>query len=376
MVDIKPLLCLASKELQETIRSLMERDDWDKVIAEPLETIKKDSLRLFEQVEFSALHFDADQVAMTLRELGFSLETFFKGSRYAEPVSFIKEGTRKLAYEGARLKLARKLLEYLPDLMKEGRYRDAFLILWSALLVTELEEDAAEIPFLIQMFVGGWKDWLKKEADLSDRFLAEMESRGKEVPDYDSEEFLGWFHQEMSDPFFREKAEQWLLSQAGKGSMSEKIMEEMEIESVKLLEQEDFGFLYFKPEEIRVETDEAIRRISKILAEAGPDVELREIKDVMGIILSDIAAKRVSKVVTPEIKQRIERGLRNFIETKTPDRKTVRTINDIFRELQDLPVNKNPFLKALLIAGLEERTKTLAKVGGYIFLEALWETND
>ncbi|MDI6793561.1 MAG: hypothetical protein QME81_11975 [bacterium] len=219
------------------------------------------------------------------------------------------------------------------------------------------------------------KDWTAKEAASNDSFLSEMESAGKEFPDYDSEEFLDWLHHGMEDPFFREKAERWLLSQSDRNSMSEDIMEEMEINSLNLLEQEDFGFLYFKPEDIRVETDEAIRRISKILAEAGPDVELREIKDVMGVILSDIAAKRVAIVVTPERKQGIERDLRGF-RTKTTNRKTIRMIDEILRELQDLPVNKNPFLKALLIASLESRTKTLAKVGGYIFLEALWDMGD
>lgn len=375
MIDVRPLLCLTSRELQETIRSLMEKAEWDKIISDSLETINKDTFRLFAQEEFSALHFDSNQVAGALRELGFFPETFIGGARCAETASFIKEGTGKLTSEGVRLKLARELLEYLPDLMKEGRYRHASLILYSALLVIEFEKKAAEVPFLIQMFVEGLKDWLKKEADLSDRFLAEMESRGKEVPDYDSEEFLGWFHQEMGDPFFRERAEQWLLSQSGNAGLEEKIMEEMEIESVKLLEQEDLGFLYFKPEEIRVETDEAIRRISKVLAEAGPDVELREIRDVMGIILSDIAAKRISKAVTPEKKKSIERGLRNF-KTKSTSQKTIQMIDEILKELQDLAVDKNPFLKALLIASLEERTKTLAKVGGYIFLEALWNTDD
>lgn len=375
MIDVRPLLCLTSRELQETIRSLMEKAEWDKIISDSLETINKDTFRLFAQEEFSALHFDSNQVAGALRELGFSPETFIGGARYAETASFIKEGTGKLASEGVRLKLARELLEYLPDLMKEGRYRHASLILYSALLVIEFEKKAAEVPFLIQMFVEGLKDWLKKEADLSDRFLAEMEFKGKKVPDYDSEEFLDWFHQEMGDPFFRERAEQWLLLQSGNAGLEEKIMEEMEIESVKLLEQEDLGFLYFKPAEIRVETDEAIRRISKVLAEAGPDVELREIRDVMGIILSDIAAKRISKAVTPEKKKSIERGLWNF-KTKSTNQKTIQMIDEILKELQDLAVDKNPFLKALLIASLEERTKTLAKVGGYIFLEALWNTDD
>ena len=252
---------------------------------------------LFAENRFDPLRFTAGDVRRAFDEVG-------QPPNLAPDERFVKcvlAAILFLAGKERRNELAMRLLMHLPDFVAAGRPLDAWIIQHCAYLTTDSPDESN--PFLFEMFSHGYDAWAGEQRECDAALLQELGLDVDHLQDMSLDEIDSWLQEQQADPARKARMEALFQTHPDQRDQATSSLEEMERDSISLLERPDAGVLLLTPEEIGPwlailnERLESQRDQLPDLADPSPDpAAVKAMGDLMWLMLREMAAK----IFTPE----------------------------------------------------------------------------
>jgi hypothetical protein len=206
-----------------------------------------------------------------------------------------------LAGKERRNELALRLLMHLPDFVAAGRPLDAWIIQHCAYLTSDSPNESN--PFLFEMFSQGYDAWAGEQRERDAVLLQEFGLDVNRLQSMSMDEIDSWMQEQQSDPAKHARMESLFQAHPDQHAQATASLEEMERDSVNLLERPDAGVLLLTPEEIEPwlvllnERFQSQRGQLPDPADTSPDpAAIKAMGDLMWPVLREMAAK----IFTPE----------------------------------------------------------------------------
>jgi uncharacterized protein YecA (UPF0149 family) len=200
---------------------------------------------VFAEECFAPLRFTASEVQSAFDHVGHPALM----SPDEQTVNILRTAILHIADQERRSLLSMGLLTRLPEFVRAGRYREAWLVQCAAL-------DTAEHPsesnaFLFQMFCFGYDAWAAKKRAKDEALLRELGFDVDRLRGMSLEELDAWMQSQTSDPAKTGALEAFFRENPHLREESVANLEAMERNSARLLEREDSRFLHVPSEEVQ-----------------------------------------------------------------------------------------------------------------------------
>ena len=199
---------------------------------------------LFAEERFAPLRFTAADIRRAFEHVGqppnFSPDD--------QMVQTLRAAILYLADTDRRSQLAMNLLLRLPDYVAAGRHLDGWLIQDCAHRTREAAEESN--AFLFQMFSHGYDAWVDEQRARDEKFLRKVGLDPARLHNMSLDEIDAWLQAQEADPASKARMEAVMNANPNQRAQAIAGLEQMERDSVKLLEREDARALLLPPQEV------------------------------------------------------------------------------------------------------------------------------
>lgn len=245
LAETQPVLAYMERqpEIEAASKTLeAHRADFEKLANDEQAYLQR-ARALFAEERFVPLRFTADDVRRAFDQVG-QPPNMAANDRFVEKVL---AAILHLASKERRSQLATSLLLHLPDYVAAGRPLDAWIIQHCAYLTGDAPGDSNS--FLFEMFSHGYDAWADEQRALDEAMLREV---GIDLPRLQSmsmDEIDALLREQQADPAVGARLEALMQAHPDQQALAAANFDEMQRESVTLLEREDAAGLLLSPEE-------------------------------------------------------------------------------------------------------------------------------
>ena len=140
------------------------------------------------------------------------------------------------------------LLLHLPDAVRAGRWVEAWLLQHCSYLTSDMPEDSN--PFLFEMFSHGYEVWAEQQRRREGAVLQELGLDLDRLQSMNLEEVDAWLKERSADPATKARMEALLQANPQQRAEASATLNQMERDSVTLLEREDAAALLLSPQDL------------------------------------------------------------------------------------------------------------------------------
>lgn len=263
---------------------------------------------LFKDDRFKDLRFTADEIELAFEEVGYPQDAVDEEAG----VAIIRDAILHLADQDRRSQLSLGVAWHLPDFVAEGRFMDACLI--EQMATDTLAQPDASNAFLFAMFLHGYDEWIEQVNEEEDLLAEEIGVSRESLEDMNADEFDAWQEMMLKDPVQKAKMEAFIQSNPDFQAKLLKKLDQAEVESIKLLDRPDAGFLLLSPETVEPWFLELCQRLESLVAVSQPPAppEAAAPPGSMQTILYSLVHEMAQSVFTPERIQQLLAQLRQY----------------------------------------------------------------
>lgn len=316
MARTKPIMAyLERREEIETASTTLEehRAEFEKFLQDEKAILDR-AHALFAEARFKPLWFTADDIRRGFEAVGYLAE-FSDDDRV---VAKLRAAILHVADRDRRGCLSMDLLLHLPHYVAAGRYLDGWLIQFCANQTVELDQEAN--PFLFEMFSHGHQAWTEEQIAGNDKMLREAGLDPTRLPSMTLGEVESWLRAQQADPASKARMEAIMEANPEQRALAAASLEQMESDSIKLLEREDFSAFLLPRQEVEPWQVALNRRLKDIWDQtprlssgAPPESTVTEVfsKTVLPVI-----GEMAKAIFTPERVRQLLSQLDNYRSQK------------------------------------------------------------
>jgi hypothetical protein len=284
--------------------------------------------RLFSGERFASLRYTADDLERAFEAVGYPTQV--GGELGEEDMKKVVAATVHLAGdEEQRFRLARRLLMTMPEYVDARRWRDAWLIQYSAFRLIEVSEEGS--PFMLVMFQLAYAEWLRQRVDEQQALLKELGVDRSAVRNSGVADLYALARDLMKDPKKKARMEAFYEAHRAEHDGTEAWLLQLEDQAVRLLQRDDAGCILLSLEEVGPWLPVLMERLMPLFRQAQ---EARE------------AGREPDSHVQAEIGDTFVATIREMV----PEIYTQERIDQLAADLQD-------YRRRLLEAGEEEAAR-------------------
>jgi hypothetical protein len=337
------------------------RDDFEEMATDPGAAMDR-AHDLFSEEPFADLRFGPDDLERAFEVVGYPSTGF--GPLSDEDMGILVAAAIHLAGdEDHRLWLSRRLMMTLPEYVDAGRYRDAWLIEYSAYRLAEFPEESS--PFMFVMIELAFEAWMKGMEDQQRGLMEELGLDVSRLKGADIIEIEAEIKRLMEDPrkeaqmeaFYQAHPELRKQAEAGFGKMAE--------ESLMLLERDDAERLFLSLEEVEPWLPTLMDRLESVTArlreaeERGEEPD-PEVVQAMQEGMVAVTREMASEVFTPERVDELAAELKAYRRSLAEAGEREARLwahGGMAYVMGDIPPAENRFLCAVCFASLRRALK-------------------
>jgi hypothetical protein len=270
LTDLQPVLTYMEREPEiEAACSTLEahRAEFFK-LADDEDAYLERTKALFAEERFAPLRFSSEAVRRAFGVMG-QPANMASDDRFVETA---RAAILHLADKSLRSQSAMSLLMHLPDYVAAGRPLEAWILQHCAHLTTEAPNE--NNPFLFQMFSYGYDAWVAQQRTREAAMLREV---GLELPHLEGmslNEIDAWLAQQQADPAKQARLEAIMKAHPDQRALAVANLQEMERNSVELLERADAAGLLLSQDELAPWVPRLLAAFNSVLPQvpdpAGP----------------------------------------------------------------------------------------------------------
>jgi len=316
---------------------------------------------LFTEERFVPLWFTAADIRRAFESVGYPAN-LSPGDQMLEK---LRAAILHLADKDRRNQLSMNLLLQLPHYVAAGRHLDGWLIQDCAHTTAEVADESN--PFLFQMFSHGYDAWVSEQRARDEALLQEVGLDPARLHGMSLEEIDDWLGAQQADPVKKARMEALMQANPAQRSLAVANLEQMERDSIKLLEREDARALLLPPQEVEPwlaplsrHWESAQNTLPKLSADTPPDsAATKALAEAIWPVISEMA----QSLFTPERIQALISQLRKYRSEqfvagdKAAAGCAMGAITSLEREDDS---SRNYFLNALCFASLHQFTDGMA----------------
>jgi hypothetical protein len=272
---------------------------------------------LFAEEPFRPTRFSATDVHRAFEAMGYPSRSV------ADPDAEMETIIRATLFladedEGLRMHFARQLLAKIPEYVRAERYKDAWMLQYSAVQIVEAPDRSNY--FLFEMFNYGYDEWAKQMDSERESMLREL---GLDLPDasgMDVVELEALAQGFLADPAKQAEVEAYMAAHPMMRERAEADNVELERSTLLLLERTDAGFLYLTQEEISPWLPILEERLAPLGAQARQAIEQEDwgnvdLQQAGTDALFELSREMVPSIFTPERLGQLKADLMEYWRT-------------------------------------------------------------
>ena len=190
---------------------------------------------LFKENAFVSMRFSSAEVKQACIQAGHLVPGIVAGD---EDANSIMAAILSLANSERRQTLSLKLLSLIPDYVAAGRYMDGWIVRLCAYDTMDKERESN--PFLYNMFVHGYDDWMQIERNQKEELLRKAGLDLDRLRTMKMDEIEAFFNSMKEDPAQKAKLEQILAANPNVKEQTTATMQKMESQADELFKRDDF----------------------------------------------------------------------------------------------------------------------------------------
>ncbi len=362
LAETQPILAYMERQTEiEAASKALEahRGDFEK-LANDGQEYQQQSHALFAEERFAPLRFTADEVRRAFDQVG-QPPNMAADDRFVEK---LRATILHLATKERRSQLAMSLLLHLPDYVAAGRPLDACILQECAYLTSDAPGDSN--PFLFQMFSHGYDAWAAEQRARDEALLREV---GIDLPRLEGmslDEIDALLREQQANPAVLARMEAMMQAHPEQQARAAANFEEMQRNSVSLLEREDAAGLLLSPEDFlpwMPRLNECMAGIVATFPVSSDSVPDPSAGDTLASALWPIIGEMAGAIFTAERRQQLLVQLKTYRNElfASGDKRLAGYAQSAMTsiEREDEPA-KNFFLNALCFASLLRFSKTLS----------------
>ncbi|PKO21349.1 MAG: hypothetical protein CVU38_15265 [Chloroflexi bacterium HGW-Chloroflexi-1] len=285
------------------------RHIYEKIQADP-DGFARHSLRLFSREEFAPLHFDQATVQEIIARLGPPPVA----ERVEQRAEYLQRAVLLAATPARRKEWMRRLLNYAPRFVDDGRFEDAWTVL---LMAAPTLEDVDKVnPFLACMADGGlmtWEQALNTAArDVTDQLGLPLD----QAPPPTSPEYQAWLQAQLAAPELRDRAARVMTERPDAVQAAARMLDSGLQGALHLLERGDLDGTLLAPDVLAPVLAELEARgagLAERWRATADEAERAVVQAGIGEMLFTIMREALPGLWTPARRAALEAGLTNFI---------------------------------------------------------------
>jgi len=316
--------------------------------------------KLFAEPPFETMRFRGADIQRAFEAVGYPPGGPLD-KRFAE---VLDKAVRHMLSDKQREKLAQRLLLTLPEYVKAGRFMDAWIIRHSVDLTAEPPKGVVG-PFLLAMFMHGYREWDAKREQEQMAMFAEVGLNPDEIRRMDFEGLEAWLRDMRSRPAKAKAMEKFLAQHPELNAMTQAQCSASEDAALGLLKSEDGLDLLLSPLEVRPWLDVLKQRLRAApegfasLSNTRPPDE--KVAQAFVDLLYDVATEMAGAIFTParlaEMKARLQELRGRFSNGDDPE--ALAGIHGAFMAMQTANPGDSHFLVTLCWMSLREAMEAL-----------------
>jgi hypothetical protein len=356
-------------QMKETLAGLREKVDIErahvecqrrrhiyKKIQADLDGFIRDSLRLFSREEFAPLHFDQ----ATVREVIARLGPPPVAERVEQRAEYLQRAVLLAATPERRKEWMRRLLNYAPRFVDDGRFEDAWTVL---LMAAPTLEDVNKVnPFLACMADGGlmaWEQTLDTAArDVTHQFELSLD----QAPPPTSPEYPAWVQAQLATPKLRDRAARVMTERPDVVQAATRILDSGLHGALHLLQRGDLDGTLLGPDvlaPVLAELEARGARLAVRWRDAAGEADRAAVEAGIGEMLVILVREALPGIWTPARRAALEAGLADFITRAAKRDKSAAGYAQIAR--LSLAAYENPTDNGFLIGWMMRAVQQLGK---------------
>jgi hypothetical protein len=351
-------------EIDAACQSLeAHRGAFEALMADVEKTVKR-AERLFAEEPFRPLRYTVADVHRAFQAVGYPVR-FGRGGTENMEVMFAAQ-MHLAGGEKERGLLSMRLLLLLPQYVAAGRYLDAWLIQYSAFLLSEASDRSN--PFLYAIFNLAYDEWARQVDTQQEAMFREMGLDRTAFAGRPLEEVAAALQTQFADPVQRARWEAFVESSPMVRDQAQAEVAEMERATLVLLEREDGQGFYLSPEEMQPWLPLLRERLRPLEARARQALaagaqERADMAQAVGDVLVAVAQEMAPAVFTPERQQRLLADMREYRRRRDAagEREAALYASTVVGQLErEEPPADIPFLLGICFASLREALAALS----------------
>jgi hypothetical protein len=238
-------------DMQDEIEAASEaleahRAEFEEMMADAGTAMER-AYRLFSEERFAPLRYSADELERAFEAVGYPAGVSGE-LRDAEMKAIVAVTIHLAGDRKQRLHLTRRLLMTLPEYVDAERYRDAWLIQYSAFRMTEVSEESN--PFMFVMFQLAYEEWVRQVEKEQDALLGDLGIDRSAFRQGNVTDVFALAQDIIKDPEKKARIEAFYASHRAEQERTEAWALQLEGEAVNLLEREDADCILLSLEEM------------------------------------------------------------------------------------------------------------------------------
>ena len=332
------------------------RAEFEKMMAD-VESAMDHAHRLFSRKRFAFLRYTADDLERAFEAVGYPTQV--GGELDDADMKTVVAATVHLAGdEEQRFRLAKRLLMALPEYVDARRWRDAWLIQYSAFRLIEVSEEGN--PFMFVMFQLAYDEWLRRRIDEQQALLKELGIDRSVARQGSVVDLHALAREVMKDPRKKARMEAFYEAHRAQYEGAEARLLQLEDEAVELFKRDDAESLLLSVEEVGPWLPQLMDRVGPMIEatreavsagrEPAPVVQERVLDAFVAVI-----KEMVPEVYTQERIDQLVDELQDYRRrlTEAGEEKAARWADGALVALhRDVPPAENRFLKVICYASL------------------------
>ena len=313
--------------------------------------------RLFSRKRFAPLRYSVDDLERAFEAVGYPAQV--GGELDEMDMKTVIAATVQLAGdEEQQFRLAQRLLMTLPEYVDARRWRDAWLIQYSAFRLTEVGGESN--PFMFVMFQLAYEEWVRRRIDEQEALLKELGIDRSAFQKRSVADLLALARNVMKDPKKKARMEAFYEAHRAEYEGAEARFLQLEDEAVELLERGDAESLLLSVEEVGPWLPRLVERVGPMIEamreamsagrEADPAVQER-VRDVFVAVIEEMVPEIYTQERVDQLGEELEDTRRRLIEAGEGE--AARWADGALLALhRDVPLADNRFLKVHCYASL------------------------
>jgi hypothetical protein len=243
--------------------------DFERMMADAASAMDR-ALRLFSEERFAHLRFSVDELKRTFDEVGYPASGP-SGPSDKDMEILVAAAVHLAGDEEQRFRLTRRLLMTLPEYVAAGRYRDAWLIQYSAFRLMDVPEESN--PFMFVMTELAFEAWGRRMNREQDALIEALGVDPATRHALDPGQARKLAEEMLRDPDKSARLERFAAEHPDLAAHLQARMRRQDAEAVKLLEHEGAECLLLSMEEVEPWMPVLADRAATLEAQMGDDLE-------------------------------------------------------------------------------------------------------